>query len=225
MSVILVLKGAILNWHQIFGQSDSTALFISLVSAIGAVGSTLVALVAIRFGVVTSERQRTDSNTWSMYEAYNNASVRLGRVTAREITKSHPMGFVTQADYYAYFDEGNLPPGFVLPPEDSTKQMQVMREQSMHDLMAFYHQVGLLLLKHGLDKDFTLMLIGAGLSDRWPVLGTLPGLWATPKDYPYGGMFVLYRKFLHWQRWRLPWLRWRYQRAQSLVLQTQAPQK
>jgi hypothetical protein len=214
-----------LNLHQIFGGNDSTALFISLVSAIGAVGSTFVALIAIRYGVVTSERQRADSNTWSMYEAYNSEAVRLGRVTAREATKSHLQGFASQADYSAYFDEENLPKGFVLPPEVSPKQMQVMREQSMHDLMAFYHQVGLLLLKHGLDKDFTLMLIGGGLSDRWPVLGMLPGLWATPKDYPYGGMFVLYRKYLHWQRWRLPWLRWRYERAQSLILQAPTLQK
>jgi hypothetical protein len=214
------LKEALMGLH-LAASSNTTPFVLALIGTVAAVCSTLVALFALYVGVKVTRVESVDVNSWEMYRSYNSEAVRLGRATAREALKVRPHGFRDSSDYDAYFLPGNLPADYVLPSGVTPARMQQLREQSMHDLMAFYHQVGLMLQRRGLDKDFTLLLIGGGLQDRWGILEGLPTLWSAGGAYPYGDMYALYRRFLRWQRGRFRWIRWRYDRARKQIMRLQ----
>lgn len=212
-----------MNIAGIVSGLDLTSNTVGVITAVAAVASAIAASVALGVSLWIASTGRKNTNTWAMYESYNSKAVRLGRKTARDIMKDNSVRFPSQTAYYAYFASDNLPPNYVLPPSmDPTKIqdraiMQQRREQSMHDLMAFYHQVGLLLEKRELNKDFTLLLLGGGLADRWEVLEGLPPLWAEHGDFPYGGMYVLFTKYLRWKNHRFRGLTRQYKRARVKI--------
>lgn len=204
---------------SLFSDGATAALTIAVITAIATLVSVIVSVLTVLVSERVARVGRIDTNTWEMYRAYNSDAVRRGRTTAREIAKGNPNGFTNEDAYYGYFTPDNLPPNYVLPEGVSRQHMQQLREQSMHDLMAFYNQVGLMLRKRELDRDFTLLLIGGGLKDRWDVLGTLPGLWENKTDLPYGGMFILYKRYLDWNRRTFPKIRRRIDRARRAIQQ------
>ena len=193
------------------------------ITAIAAVLSAIAAAAALIVSLRIARTGRKNTNTWAMYESYNSKAVRLGRKTARHIMRDHPTGFTSQSDYYAYFDPSNLPSNYVMSPRldqmnaQDRAIMQQRREQSMHDLMAYYHQVGLLLKEGELDQDFTLLLLGGGLKDRWDVLEGLPPLWEEHGDFPYGGMYALFTAYLHWRDHRFRKLTGQYKKARVKI--------
>lgn len=195
---------------------SSVVLVISLISALAAVVSLVIAVSAIVVSIREAHAGRVSANTWEMYRGYNSDSVRLGRDTARQVLRDWPAGFVDLKAYQAYF-AAPLPAGYPLPPGITPERMQKQREQSMHDLMAYYHQVGLLLGKGELDKDFTLLLVGGGLVDRWQSLANLPAFYPESDGVPYGGMYLLHQTFRRWARTRRRRLDSRFRSARDRV--------
>src|SRR5579862_858868 len=82
-------------------------------------------------------KDRLNSNNWSIYEAYNQERIRSGRAVARDVLKTRPTGFADFKEYKQFFWESH-------GTAEEVRKLQE-QEQSLHDLMAFYHQVGLLL--------------------------------------------------------------------------------
>lgn len=199
------------------GGLDLQSGTVAAITAGAALLSGLAAVLALVVSLRIARTGRKNANTWAMYQGYNSKSVRLGRKTARDIIREGRAGFTSQDDYYAYFAPGNLPANYALPPRQDAANMQRLREQSLHDLMAFYHQVGLLLEKRELDKDFTLLLLGGGLADRWQALDGLPPLWAERGDFPYGGMYVLYQTYLKWKKHEFRRLSAQYKKARATL--------
>ncbi len=179
-------------------------------------GSLLISIISLLLSggalYVTSRVAKTDrlnTNTWATYEAYNSERVRAGRAAARAAMKAHPQGFASLEDYEHHF----------LHSASTPKHAQELREQEqhLHDLMAFYHQVGLLLKKRLVDRDFTLLMLGAGLDDRWTLLSKIPPLFEDHSkpdgDFPYGGMYFLHEAFLDWQAKRFVGLKQEFKQA------------
>lgn len=154
-----------------------------------------------------------NSNSWQTYESYNSDVTREGRAyTLRLLRETGGKGLPTYAEYRAYFglDEA--------PPSEATARRQRER-QHLHDLGNFYHQTGVLLWQGRLNRDFTLLLVGPGLEDRWAVMRPLADYYRREGeqegDFPYGGMYVLYREYLMWKGKRFPALRRAFAKARE----------
>jgi hypothetical protein len=182
-----------------------------LLGLAGFVLSAIALVVSLR----SAYTDRVSSNSWEIYRAYNSAAVRAGRAIALHLAQdTRGRGLPTYAEYRAYF-------GLDAAPTSSTDQVGALQadRQHLHDLAAFYHQTGVLLTKRHLDRDFTLLLVGPGLEDRWTVLYPLAGYYE-PTDgraaaFPYGGMYLLYQAYLKWKRSHYGRLRRRFARARK----------
>lgn len=187
----------------------------SLITLALSIFSLLVSSGALFVTWRAAYSDRINTNTWETYETYNSELVRNGRAAARTALKDvGAAGFADFATYRRYFHLDD-------PPESTDKISLTRRqqEQHLHDLLAFYHQVGLLLQKGRLDKDFTLLLLGAGLHDRWKLLGRIPAFYAEPDDpkgdFPYGGVYVLYNAYCSWQGSRFVELKQNFKQARD----------
>jgi hypothetical protein len=171
---------------------------ITVISGAGALLSAVFAGYAIFVTVRSSRTGIVNSNSWSTYQMYNSEEIQRGRAVARAVEKDPAWGGVTTyARYKAYFKLDD-PEG---PGEDDPTRILHTQEQSIHYLLNYYHQIGMLLQRKLLDRDFTMFLVGEGLADRWEVLGRVPDFYP---NYPYNGVFVLYDAFRAWQRRRFP---------------------
>ncbi len=188
---------------------DLLAILQDYGSPIVSIISALIALAALYATYRVSYNDRLNENNWATYEAYNTERVRNGRAAARQVLRANPEGFATVNQYYQYF----FSPAYTPTERDELKQ----QEQYLHDLMAFYHQVGLLLMKRQVDRDFILLMLGAGVHDRWILLGQVPIFYEdTSKpdgDFPYGGMYLLHEAYLKWQGKRFAKLKKQFKRA------------
>ena len=157
--------------------------------------SIALSLLALYVSLRSAHTDRINMNSWETYRAFNSPPVRLGRALALRIKHDTDMcGLPTYDDYRRYFGistDAEL-------PDDIVQQRRVER-QHLHDLAAFFHQTGVLLAKGRLDREFTLLIIGPALEDRWPVLKPMAGYY---EDVPYGGMYLLYGAYKRWQHSR-----------------------
>jgi hypothetical protein len=155
--------------------------------------SIILSIAALSFSLQDAQRSRVNSNSWETYQAYNSDAVRRGRELARKVMHdTHQNGFATYEEYRKYFNIN----------EDKPDDQQSSQRQWLHDLAAFYHQTGVLLHQGRLDRDFTLLMVGPGLEERWPVVQSISRLYekdAPDGDFPYGGMYVLYKAYLKWK--------------------------
>jgi hypothetical protein len=171
---------------------------ITIASGVGAIASAVFAGYAIFVTVRSSRTGIVNSNSWATYQMYNSDEIKRGRATARAVAKDPAWRGVTNyGQYQAYFKLDD-PEG---PSEDNPTRFVHEQEQSLHYLLNYYHQIGMLLQRNLLDRDFTMFLVGEGLADRWDVLGRVPDFYP---NYPYNGVFVLYDDFRRWQKHRFP---------------------
>jgi len=191
---------------------DYSSLVISIISIVVSSGALFVTWRA-------AYSDRINTNTWQTYETYNSELVRNGRVATRQALRdTNEQGF---ADYIAYRQYFYLdaPTG---APEEVVRERR-KQEQHVHDLLAFYHQVGLLFQKGHLDKDFTLLLVGAPLYDRWKILAPIPGYFEEPNDpdsdSPYGGMYIIYEAYCKWKKSRFRKLKQQFKQARAIDAQ------
>ncbi|HEY7413639.1 MAG TPA: hypothetical protein VH593_00480 [Ktedonobacteraceae bacterium] len=171
--------------------------------------SILISGLALYVTYRASYSDRLNANGWATYEAYNSERVRAGRAAARNALRAKKDGFANKKEYDHHFLHSAS-----TPEEDQDLKQQ---EQYLHDLMAFYHQVGLLLKKQQVDKDFILLMLGAGLHDRWALLSKVPTFFedhTKPEgDFPYGGMYLLHEAYLVWQERRFAKLKRQFKQA------------
>jgi hypothetical protein len=164
--------------------------------------SIILSFAAVWYSLRDSYHDRVNLNSWETYRAYNEPNVREGRELALTILRTtNYRGLATYEDYANYF---NLAAG---PDEDSEALRNVRKQrQYLHDLAAFYHETGLLLSRNQLDRDFTLLLIGPGLEDRWNVLRNFGDFYRGTgnKDdrLTYGGLYLLYDAYISWKKRR-----------------------
>jgi hypothetical protein len=189
-----------------------SALPTTVSETLGIVG-LVVGVVALIISLRTAYTDRISSNSWEVYHAYHGKDVRRGRALALRIKReTNGMGLPTYAAYQAYF---GLDTAAGLSEE--LKAERLRERQHLHDLATFYHQTGLLLKKRHLDEDFTLLLVGPGLDDRWAIMQPLAGYYETEADgntaFPYGGMYLLHQRYLRWKRTRFARFRRAFVRA------------
>ncbi len=174
------------------GASDIISILQTNGSVIGAV-SLLLSISAILFTIYSSRRTLTNQNSWQTYQMYNSNQIRQGRLVARAL-KDMP-GWQQVYDLGAYVALFRLN-----DPEGSERNDPVKKlheeDQALHFLLNYYHQVGMLLQRNQLDRDFTMELIGEGLSDRWEQISRIPTFYG---DTAYQGMFELYDAFHRWE--------------------------
>lgn len=179
---------------------NSGSLALSILSII----LSIIALVVTWRAAYTD---RINSNSWEIYRTYNSGDIKRGRSIAHKLLRDPAWQRVTNYNSYrAYFHLDTSEEAVLADHEKSLKE----GEQSLHDLMAYYHQVGLLLQKKLLDKDFTMLLLGGGLANRWDVLARIPEFY---DDRPYSGMYELYETYCKWKEHRLPHLIRKSERA------------
>lgn len=181
---------------------------------LGAV-SIALSVVALAISWRTAHTDLVNLNSWETYRTYNGKDVRRGRVLALRILRdTGGRGLPTRADYREYF---KLDTPEQTADEPTRKRQQ--ERQYLHDLAAFYHQTGVLLRQHRLDRDFTLLLVGPGLADRWALLEPLASYYEQREqedgDFPYGGMYLLYQAYARWKGRRFAGLRRLFVRARS----------
>jgi hypothetical protein len=210
----------------------ATNLDLQAAASIGGLVLGCAGFVVALFAILSTSRiariDRVGVNSWEIYRAYNSAPVRAGRdIAQRILNDTGGTGLPTYDDYKRYFgtvfstsSDGNVAPSprSSALAEPGTRSVSAER-QHLHDLAAFYHQTGTLLARGQLDPDFTLTLVGPGLEDRWPVLRPMASYYerpgASPGDYPYGGMYLLYLEYQRWKPRQFNSLRREFSRARA----------
>jgi hypothetical protein len=168
-------------------------------SVVISVVSVFLSIVAIRATLRAQQAGRNDQNYWETYRWYNSADIQRGRSAARALAKDPNWERVLDYAAYRVYFRLDEPTGGV---SDSMAAVLRDDEKALHHLMGYYHQLGMLLLHmRMLDRDFTMLLVGEGLSDLWEVLGRIPGFFP---NYPYSGMYELYYGYLDWVKARFP---------------------
>jgi hypothetical protein len=184
----------ILNVLDLINHNGSSAL---------SVLSLIIAGMALYISWRTSRNDRINLNSWETYRAYNTEEVRHGRAIARQVLHdTDGRGYPTYDEYREHFYPA---PGVGIADQEAAARRR--EAQHLHDLLAFYHQVGLLFQKGELNKDFTLLLVGPGLHERWKFVKQFASYHEndkSPEPYPYGGVYILYAAYRRWQRRR--WL-------------------
>ena len=182
---------------SLFAPPTPPASLLSLgISIVGVV----LAIIALRMSTRESRTTRVNSNSWETYHMYNSAEIKDARRIAREVGQDPNWGAVRDySSYRAYFRLDEPLGG----PQDATLRDLRTREQDLHYLLGYYHQVGTLLGDGLMDENFTLLLLGGGLRDRWPVLGRIPLFY---DDQPYSGIYALHERFLRWDKQVFPGL-------------------
>jgi hypothetical protein len=162
--------------------------------------SIVFSFAAVWFSLRDSYRDRINLNSWETYRAYNEANVREGRDLALAILRAtNNRGFSTYENYATYFK-------LAVALDEESEAVRALRKQRqyLHDLAAFYHETGLLLSRNQLDRDFTLLLIGPGLEDRWNVLRNFGefyrGAERSDDRLSYGGLYLLYSAYISWKK-------------------------
>ena len=113
--------------------------------------------------------------------------------------------------YAAFF---KLDASSLSDPPFQDRQALREQEQALHYLLNFSHQFGILLRSDLVDIDFTMLLVGGGLHDRWEVLGRIPLFFP---DYPYSEMYYLHEAYEDWHKKRYPKLIKKARDARSTV--------
>src|SRR5262249_49445128 len=149
----------------------------------------VAALVAIRSTARIAHTDRINVNSWETYRAYNSNPVRAGRALAQQILHdTKGKGLPTYEEYLRYFGHPSttsVTPG--APANSPASAERQAQRQYLHDLAAFYHQTGTLLAQGHLDREFTLLIVGPGLEDRWPVMQPLAGYYERPVPAGWSG--------------------------------------
>jgi hypothetical protein len=192
------------------GAFDIISVVQSNGSVIGAV-SLVLSISAIVFTIYSSRRSLINQNSWQTYELYNSDELRRGRAVARALS-TRP-GWQSVRDYPSYrgFFHMDEPEG---PGPGDPIRAAHQEDQALHYLLNYYHQVGMLLQRGLLDRDFTMELVGEGLRDRWAEISRIPTFYG---DTAYQGMFELYEAFKRWERSRRRGSRRNASRASAVV--------
>lgn len=173
------------------GAYDIISILQSNGSLIGLV-SLVLSIGAVLFSVYSSRRTLINQNSWQTYQMYNSDELRRGRAVARALVRQPGWQAVRDhASYQTFFHIGQ-PEG--AGPGDAIRVAH-QDDQALHYLLNYYHQVGMLLQRKLLDRDFTMELVGEGLRDRWPEISRIPTFYG---DTAYQGMFELYDAFDRW---------------------------
>jgi hypothetical protein len=173
--------------------------------------SLALAIVAVLITTSDTRVNRINANSWETYRMYNSAEIIEARRVARAVGRDPAWEQVKSYKQYAVFFRLDAPLG---DPPNTDLQVLREQEQALHYLLNYYHQLGTLLRKRLLDKDFTMFLVGGGLHDRWEVLGRIPLFF---DDYPYSGMYYLYEAYEDWHKRRYPKLIKKARKARSMV--------
>ena len=160
--------------------------------------SLVFALISLFVSWQVSKTTRINANSWETYRTYFSPELREARRVVRQVEKDSRWKDVkVEADYRLFFRLDEPLGG----PDEATLQQLRSDEQHVHYLLNFYHQIGIMLQRGLLDEDFTMFLLGGGMNDRWAVVGRVPSLY---KDFPYQGVYEMYRRFEKWKKSRLP---------------------
>jgi hypothetical protein len=186
--------------QTIISVLTSTQTPTGLIGLVLSLVSLAVAVRAIRAGAIDAQTNRANTNSWQTYIQYNDEVNRRARRVARALADDPEWQKVTsQRQYYAYF---GLDPAAGPRPGKDPEELRG-DELSLHTLLNYYHQVGILLNSHLLDDDFTMSILGGGLHDRWAVIGRIPLFF---RDKPYSGVYLLHNAYLTWYKHRFPQL-------------------
>ena len=173
--------------------------------------SVIISIVALTKTLQDARTNRINANSWQTYTMYNSDEIKRARQVTRRVGRDEAWKAVHDlASYNAYF-QLDAPTAVGSASEHGTLRDD---EQHIHYLLAFYHQVGMLLHRQLLDRDFTMLLLGEGLDNRWNVLGIIPGFYP---NSPYSGMFEFYLDYKDWEKARFPKLMRHAKRSQELV--------
>lgn len=166
----------------------------------------IFSLIALVVSLHDSRSDRINLNSWETYRAYNSEEVRHGRSLSLKVLRDTAgRGFESYSDYAEYF--GILPTSLTHATAFASA-VPSQERQYLHDLAAFYHQTGVLLTKNRLDRDFTLLLVGPGLEDRWNVYRQFAYFYESESKgegdlgLPYGGIYLLFDAYAKWKRKR-----------------------
>lgn len=190
--------------YDIIGILQTNGGLIGLVSLVLSVGAVL-------FSVYSSRRSLINQNSWQTYELYNSDELRRGRAVARALGLRP--GWESVRDYASYqtFFHIGQPEG--AGPDDRVRAAH-QDDQALHYLLNYYHQVGMLLQRKLLDRDFTMELVGEGLRDRWDQISRIPTFYG---NTAYQGMFELYDAFERWEKSRKRSRQRRASRARAVI--------
>jgi hypothetical protein len=156
--------------------------------------SILLSVTAIVISWRWSKTTLINQNSWQTYQMYNSDEIRKGRAVARALGKEPAWDQVHDQRGYETFFHMNEPEGDGARDPIRTWHQD---DQSIHYLLNYYHQVGMLLQRGLLDRDFTMLLVGEGLRDRWKTISRIPTFYGNES---YNGMFVLYETYCAWER-------------------------
>lgn len=162
---------------------------------------TVLSIVAIAVTWISSKTDRTNENNWQTYTIYNSDDIKRGRAAARAVGNDPNWKNVKDLKAYRAFLKKDLEAATKEDHEE--KERLAHLDQDLHYLLGYYHQVGLLLEQKLLDEDFTMLLLGEGLADRWDALAPVPLFY---KGSSYGGMYQLYGTYRKWLVERFPQL-------------------
>lgn len=160
------------------------------------VASLLLSLFAIAVSYIWSRRTLINQNSWQTYQMYNSKEIRQGRAAARSLGGQPGWQSVRDGASYSAFFRLADPEGS--GPNDPVAELH-RQDRVLHYLLNYYHQVGMLLQRNLLDRDFTMLLVGEGLRDRWETVSRIPTFYSGTS---YQGMFELYDSYLRWERGR-----------------------
>ena len=159
--------------------------------------SLALALISLVISWQVTRTERINNNSWETYRIYTVHDIERSRTVVRAVAKDPAWQNVKSlAAYTAYFHLDARVDDTTAPPHRQFIEQLHRNEQDLHNLLNVYHQVGLLLNRGLLDTEFTMRLLGAGLEDRWPVVGRVPSFYP---DDPYQGMYMFYDRYNRWK--------------------------
>ena len=129
------------------------------------------------------------NNAREVYKQYTSGEIERARITVRTLMEDPKWKTVTDyRSYRTYFQLDSSPElGSAKEPQ---KQQELRKyDIEVHSLLAFYHQVSLLLEGKLLPENIIMQLLGEGLEDRWQFLEPIPRFYS---KYAYRGMNQLY---------------------------------
>src|SRR5215472_8846361 len=132
----------------------------SIDSIVVAVCTLLVVVTIIIVAVLLARPLRAyrkeSLSLWEVTMGYNQENIHKGReLSNRILAETNSVGLPTFQAYTAYF---------------SADPARAEEKRYLHDLVSYYHHLGLLIWKGDIDAESVFLLIGPGFLDRWNVI-------------------------------------------------------
>jgi hypothetical protein len=159
----------------------------------------LIVVTIVAATVVLSKQLRANRkeslSLWEVINGYNEENIRRGRDLSNKILKeTQGVGLPSYGDYNSYF------------AADSERSGE---KQYLHDLVSYYHQLGLLIWTGEIDAESVFLLIGPGFIDRWNVIKSFGTFYVSNTGSPdteihYGGIYLFYTAYMKWSKKSYP---------------------